>query len=220
MAKMTSEVDKMQALVEEELHPDLVPYQTVLNGVPCIKHPLVNVMFPINGMVNRSYEQKTAEVERLESIGDYGTMLWFYEKPWRLDMVLMWNAAGYLSEELFPELLGQAWTDVELPHQTNKDWLVRGFKRAGFLSDTDMPKPEHPLTIFRGGNRTGLSWTMSLDKAVWFAQRWPDKYTELWQATIRPQGVLAVFHERGESEVVVNYRMLKDRQQLDPDHPI
>ena len=204
-------------MMEEELNPELVPYLVEYAGITWLKHPMVNTPVPINGHVNRLYAQKLEAVTRAESAGDYGTALWFYEKPWRIDKVLEWDNDGLLTPELYQELLGEAWTDTELPHQHGKLRIVRAFKKAGFITDTNMPPPEHALTVFRGGTSTGLSWTLSLDKAVWFAQRFGNK--PLWRATIKPEGVLAVFHERGESEVVVNYRMLKDRAELNLEEP-
>lgn len=222
MTGIDADITDLAAMADEDILPELEPYLMTLSEMPFIKHPLINQALPINGLVNRVYTEKKKRVAEYEENGEYGHALWLYEKPWRLDIVLMWSAAGLLDDELYRELLAQAWTDTELPHQTNKDAVVRAFQKAGFLTDGNMPPPEQPLTIFRGGNRTGLSWTMSLDKAVWFANRWKeaDDQKELWQATIRPDGVLAVFWDRGESEVVVNYRKLRDRVQLDPDNPV
>src|SRR5262249_22437546 len=114
----------------------------------------------------------------------------------------------------FPSLVSDVWTSAEFPVQYIgvRRWREM-FNAAGFVSDTGLPAPEKPLTVWRGaanGRGRGMSWTRDYDKAVWFASRealWGEHNPAVYEATVPPRAVLAMFMDpegRKESEVVVN----------------
>ena len=107
---------------------------------------------------------------------------------------------------------------------TNRELWLRLFEspRAGreaIMSPSDFAflnaQPE-VLTIYRGGNACGLSWTTEHESAVWFASRFngPGTDAELWAAQIKRIDVLAAFSGRGESEIVCNPTDLRGLQLL------
>lgn len=124
------------------------------------------------------------------------------------------------------------------------DTFVRLFERVGFVSDfEDIERPTEPMAIFRGVTDTQtrlakrMSWTTDLDKARWFSHRLDHLLDPslkqygvmprairptVWNAEISPEGILALFYEQNELEVVVNPRRLQKLQiveQTDPEWP-
>ncbi len=104
-----------------------------------------------------------------------------------------------------------------------RNTVLRWFRRAGFVNDSpDLVKPTEPLLLWRGTQSPrstdgrGLSWTSDRENAEWFAVRPPSPWIQhsrpgwLWQATVAPRGVLGMFHDRGESEVVVSPRCIEN----------
>ena len=69
------------------------------------------------------------------------------------------------------------------------------------------------FTVYRGvtpgHNPSGLSWTTSLEKAKWFANRFGEGYIR--QGTANKSDVLAYFSGRGsEEEIVISPKSLQD----------
>lgn len=88
--------------------------------------------------------------------------------------------------------------------------------------DAELPKGE--ITIWRGVNDPddgrGISWTRDKDKAAWFAKRFArlngkDKTPAVFEATVFPENVLACFDGRGEQEVVVDPRGLRNLRRIE-----
>ena len=123
-------------------------------------------------------------------------------------------------------LILEAWSAAEWPVGSVgvNAWLLM-FKAAGFVSDVDPSPPTAPLTVYRGawslGGR-GMSWTRSLEKARWFANR-EALFTKVrmgvscagvWVATVPEHAVLATINSEGsrrEDEVIVNPNCLRGR---------
>ncbi len=199
------------------LHPDLEPYLVDTPVGIMLKHPLVFSLLPIAEMVNVQYEYKQRAVEEAIEAGDWCQVMWLYERPYRLDMVLDWWETNTTSLGEHRELLQDAWIDCEFPYHTSKTRLVRAFKSAGYLSDNLHDPPTQSFVVYRGTTvkgRTGLSWTRDPAVAAWFADRYHDGGV-VYRAIILPRGILATFLDRGEAEVVVNYRVLKSIERFD-----
>jgi hypothetical protein len=120
------------------------------------------------------------------------------------------------------------------------DTFVRLFERVGFISDYGAARPTEPMTILRGVTDTpawlarGMSWTTDLDKARWFSHRLDHlldpqlkrlgtitvPQPTVWSAEIAPEGVLALFYEQNELEVVVNPRRLRHLRVIEQAAPV
>jgi len=133
-------------------------------------------------------------------------------KPYRIPLLSF--VAQYLDDKEFSDLLSWIWTSTEFPHQESIFKLVDMFKRArkDLLMDGEELRVLESLpsivTIYRGlqsadAKRRGLSWTLSLDKAKWFANRWARK-GEVLRAEIPKDAIFMYTNSRGEEEVVVN----------------
>ena len=155
------------------------------------------------------------------------------------ELMLLLNKAWYmffikLTQELMSEqdlgkVLSQCWV---LEEYTNKDAnvskkeIIEFFKRAD--KSTLMNKEEQgaykailskpTLTLYRGvgfeGKPNGLSWTIDVDKARWFANRYnaknPQVYKLVIDTTKYKKAILAYFDSRNECEVVVDIYKVKN----------
>ena len=114
-------------------------------------------------------------------------------------------AEPYLSSADLSELLADAWIRSENPNMDEER------KRLAELDDT--------ITIYRGvtpynaKNVRALSWTTDIKKAEWFANRYGQCGT-VYKAQISKAKVLAYFTGRGESEIIVNPKELKNLQAI------
>ena len=122
----------------------------------------------------------------------------------------------FLSEEDYSTALGYIWTTVEYtnndPNVSKSDW-IRFFKKANkelLIGKENLDKlvfiPEQ-VVIYRGLQRNasvrGLSWTLDLKVAAWFANRF-DNNGDIYRATADRAKILAYFCDRGEQEIVID----------------
>ena len=131
---------------------------------------------------------------------------------------------NYLSPQDYAKTLAECWIREEQPNMNpsiTKTELTNMFKRADkefLMSETEYKKwqdlPEK-LTIYRGvteyngKNIRALSWTTNYDTAKWFAGRYGEK-GKVYQAEIDKKHILACIDQRGESEIIVEPKYLKD----------
>jgi hypothetical protein len=131
-----------------------------------------------------------------------------------------WETGRIHADELGPLLLG-VWSGAEWPLALvgERRWV------AMFKAAVGLPRPTDPLVIYRGAWRVrarGMSWTLDLERARWFARRetlmHPEWGAAVYEATVPPRAVLALIpdddNSRGESEVVVNPNMLRGRTRI------
>lgn len=132
----------------------------------------------------------------------------------------------YLDAQDFADALIHLFTALEYP---NKDAnftlteLVKLFRRVPQEMLMDQDEREHidslpdEITIYRGvkpkGKVRAMSWTDKLETAQWFADRF-EKNGTVYQAKINKKDVLTYTDGRGESELIVNFRKLKDIKEL------
>lgn len=125
----------------------------------------------------------------------------------------------FLSEKDFGEFLSMAWVDEENPNQdvncsiTYLTGLFQKCKKEHLMCKEDYEnykKLPDKFIVYRGvavgRNPHGLSWTLNLETAQWFANRFNnDKETGyIEKAVVRKSDVFAYFNTRGEDEIVCN----------------
>ena len=68
--------------------------------------------------------------------------------------------------------------------------------------------------IYRGVKepKLGMSWTLSKSKAEWFATRFSDT-GYLFKATANKSDILCYTDNRGEKEIIINPKLLRDIKQ-------
>jgi hypothetical protein len=111
------------------------------------------------------------------------------------------------------EVAGDVWTDTEGPGKNADIWRSEVF--CTMHCHMTMSEEEFAffqtlkeVQVFRGADsskhaRTGLSWTLDRNKAMWFAKRYSSKTPWLAEATVKRPQIAAVFLGRGEKEVIV-----------------
>jgi Fe-S-cluster formation regulator IscX/YfhJ len=202
----------------EDLHPDLLPWVSDRDGIPTLSHPLVQQIFyspKLNALSNRMYAHKRAGIAAAARDRRWHRYLGLHEKPYRLDAFL--QICDRLDHVEYWSLLGHIWTGSENIYQQRREWQT--------ALQADRPGREHlmndedrrtlaglpdPLTVYRGFHHDegqhGMSWTMSRERAAWFASRLcrDEDLTppRVAQGQLARADALAYFSDRGEQEVL------------------
>lgn len=184
-------------------------YDNDLWGV-CLNAPLVQ-QFPFISwkMANESFTLKTEKVAEAIAAREWGQVLMWYERPFRITMLDLYRKQ--MTHDEYRDAVQYVWTDTELPGRNHGvPSLVRMFKRSGFLTDLDIVDYEAlppTMTVYRGvpnaRHKKGISWTRSIEKAAWFANRFKQG-GKVYETVIDKKEMLAYFEGRGESEVVLD----------------
>lgn len=207
-----------------ELDPELSPWIQSLPGLgwPALRHPLVYAVpyFPEeNDRLNKYYAHKKAEMYKARDDGDFTKFVFIHERPYRLEAFD--EIESELDDKPYWEILSQIWTDTENFWQNMKMW--KNFWRSDrpwrdSVMDDDEKKsfadlPEM-ITIYRGFTHgeavNGLSWTLSKEKAVWFAKRFSTEERShkhpprIASTTINKSLAFAYLESRGEQEIVID----------------
>ena len=222
-ARMTDEQIKLAedffADMAGELHEDLVPYLDTDLVIPMVRHPLVyeHYMPGMCGHINKRYQYKQQALDKAVEEGKWTSYIFLHERPYRLNALLR-ASHEFLFEELtdYWEAVGAVWIDSENIWQNFAEWKELWWadddERIHAMDEDDraeFAKLPETLTVYRGAQYKksfkGLSWTTDRDKALWFARRYrhSDLKSHLLSGTIRREHVLATFHGRGESEIVL-----------------
>ena len=139
-------------------------------------------------------------------------------KPYRLTFLYL--VKDFLTEEEFNSMMKDCWVMTEYPNQEGTWLLLKLFeksKRELLMTKEELEKfnslPQ-VIIIYRGlqGSKAkirGLSWTLSKDKARWFATRWKNE-NKVYQAEINKEDIFMYTNDRNENEVVINPTKLKN----------
>lgn len=150
----------------------------------------------------------------------------FIEKSDSIDSILLLMAKSYrlpflkhIQKTLSPDemggLLAYIWVCSENPNDcmVPLSTLIKWFKKASRESLMDAEELAYydslpdEFTVYRGigskSNKKGISYTLSLEKAEWFAKRFQQKKGYVLTGTAKKKDVLAYFNSREEQEVLV-----------------
>jgi len=118
--------------------------------------------------------------------------------------------SGTIPSGDLPELIAFAWTHDDSPTSgvSQAAW-IEVFDRAGFFTYplVSTGRPTSPVTLYRGSTAerlTRMSWTADRNMAVELGARhtrWGR--TWLYEATVRPDAILAYLERRGEGWTVI-----------------
>lgn len=161
---------------------------------------------------------RTIIFERIDAIKDVWEIFCIIEKAWYLTFLSMLKE--YLPLKTFSALFGYSWVaqenpngDVNVPLEESIDWFRQADKQS-LMSTEDYKKYvtfESGITVYRGvavGRKpNGLSWTLDLDKAIWFAHRFDTDLAEGYVQKLvvkDKKNILAYFTIRNEDEVVID----------------
>lgn len=150
----------------------------------------------------------------------------FIEEKDSIDSILLLMAAPYrlpffkhiqktLSPDEMGRMLADIWVGSENPNNSMVplSTLIKWFKQASRESLMDAEELAYydslpdEFTVYRGigskSNKKGISYTLSLEKAEWFAKRFQQKKGYVLTGTAKKQDVLAYFNSRKEQEVLI-----------------
>lgn len=197
------------------LHPDLVPYIVTTAVGQMVQHPLVHTLYFGSAQeaewINAAYEQKTTSLNEALERRDWDHAIVLVERPYRVDVLarVPRDAPGYW------KMVAAWWADTEFPHHRIETWLeILDHPDAHHMmapSDREVydALPE-VVTVHRGigpeGTADGLSWTLSHEKAVWFAQRFASTTStsgEVVTREVAKERITAYLDRRSEQEVIV-----------------
>lgn len=184
-----------------------------------IKHPLV-MWIPYNGTdfeierCNTMLNVKREQLYANEAKGKYDACIALHERPYRLDAAMQYRC--HMNEQQWANTLRWIWVDSENIWQNVDTWeeLLKETRPCGYVSHT-MKADEilvykclpDEVTVYRGftqeGTPKGLSWTLSREVAIKFAQRYVKKRGRVVQMTVPKSSVLAVYLSRNEMELVI-----------------
>lgn len=210
---------QMQDDLLEELHPDLEDYydEDGVAGFPALRHPLVySVPLFSNGQANRIYELKLKQTREARLQKKYERWVFLHERPYRLEA--FGEICHNLKDTEYWGILGSIWTDTENQWQNLLVWKgalssTRPFRHYLMDEKEDQALRSLPefVTVYRGCveklNENGLSWTLSKEKAQWFAGRFTHKGEGKVLEKIVPKSeIIALFLGRNESEIVLEVK--------------
>ena len=202
----------------EELVPEL---QESLadrgEGILALSHPLVIIPFYSEHsakQANDTLSHKTKRIQKAIKTNDWNSIIWLHERPYRLWAFSQFSKA--MKPEQYWKILKAIWMDSKFPMIEKDLWLsmfTAEVKQKRKLMDGPERRTLQSLPgtvdIYRGYNGSrqgtlGLSWTLSKDKAIWFAHRFGEDDPFIASATCKRDSILAYFHARGEQEIIID----------------
>lgn len=218
---MITDLEKIKEIIIELAQT--MPYE--IDG-PFVNHILIDTpVRMIDGkMVMLDYDNFHIAIdevcEHIKKIDNINTLLFMIRKPDRLQLLDM--VRKFMSEEDYSRLLPDIWITTEFPHQMEVSTLVGLFtstKKEWMMDEEELKVfsnlPDE-IKIYRGCQDSksvikGLSWTIDLEKAKWFSNRWK-KDGKVYEATINKEDVFAYFDD--EKEIVARPQKLKDVKEV------
>jgi len=202
----------------EELRPELRSHVVEIRGNLVVKHPLyfclsvTRELSRRNSWANGEFREKQQRLAEAQGKDDWVGAIWCHEGPYRVRAMLQYQEN--LTDKQYWQTLRKLWMDSENIWQNRNQWvrLLRS-NRAG--KSTLMTRKElaklnslpDKITVWRGctkRNKDGVSWTLSEDKANFFAYRFGKTGQEfVRKRVVRKQDVLAYFADRKEFEVLI-----------------
>lgn len=200
----------------------------IMNDRPHILFGYLPVII-VDGQITQITEENKKEhisriISYMKQADSIGRIFVHIQKPYYL--YVLFYIQDYLSAKEYAEVLKSCWNRIEFPHQENILVLIDLFKKVKNIKllmdkDEQVIYSELPdeITIYRGlqGKKAkvrALSWTLSLEKAKWFANRWSNK-SDVYSAKINKKDIFMYENGRNEFEVVVNPTKLKNVRKLE-----
>ncbi len=169
---------------KEPLCGELMLYYSDSGTFPMVRHPLVFSVphsDALNALMNKQLEVRKEAATQMLVEGYYADYVFLHEKPYRFDAFN--EVMDKLSDKEYWKLLGDIWTNSENIWQNLAGWkkLLKS-KRGGkknFMDKSDLKvfnSLPDTVTVYRGylpnKNKHGLSYSLSKERAEWFAKRW------------------------------------------------
>ena len=207
---------------------------TIRNGRKFISHPFFDYT---DGLLYNITEDKDGynivknnKEELINKLDNYMAFSVFITKPYR--MLFLKLTKNHLNIKDFSNFLIDAWINDENANRNiniPKKELLGYFKKAekDYLmnkSELDIySKLDDIVTVYRGvtdynkDDIKALSWTLEIEKAEWFAERYSEAFDQsgyVFKAKINKKDILAFCDQRDEKEIILDYTKLYDIELL------
>ena len=203
---------------ETEYSPIVVQHPIFESGISYVNNKMTDIMTP------EGFAAVAKQVEEdIDKIDDVFGCVNILRQSYYLTFLKFAKESLSLSD--FSMLLGKFWTeeenpngDVNVPVSLSARWFKSADKRVLMYDDEyktykDLPEA---FTVYRGvtpgRNPDGMSWTRDLSKADWFSRRFGDGY--VLEGIANKKDVLAFFSRRGEEEVVIEAKKVKNKKEI------
>ena len=203
---------------ETEYSPIVVQHPIFESGISYVNNRMTDIMTPEGfAAIAKRVEEDIDKID--DALGCVNILRQSYY------LTFLKFAKESLSLTDFSMLLGRFWTeeenpngDVNVPVSLSARWFKSTDKQALMYDDEyktykDLPET---FTVYRGvtpgRNPDGMSWTRDLSKADWFSRRFGDGY--VLEGIANKKDVLAFFSRRGEEEVVIEAKKVKNKKEL------
>lgn len=164
---------------------------------------------------------KQFQLEKLDNAETLDSCLYVINKGNRFDFLNFLYKYGVITEQECADTIYSIWTTQERFYDCGiaKTKMVKFMKMAekivvlpdsiSKLSDDAM------ITVYRGvkhNDYKGLSWTIDKKIAIWFAKRFSNNVDKcyVFSGKLMKKDIIAYFDQRGESEIVCDYRRVKE----------
>lgn len=215
---MVTDINELMSR-KEELCPELTAclVEGCVTGI-ALAHPLVQEVFytpDLNAWYNARYHAKREAAEKATEAKDWSKVLVLHERPWRWEALA--NLSLYMDDETLAKEFAWVWSDSENIWQ-NETIIQELMERLGdpklkpfLMEESDLAHfnslPDQ-IKVYRGckeHNRRGMSWTQSLERARWFAERLrrPADRGMVLKGEVAKEDVLFYTNGRGEQEIVI-----------------
>lgn len=169
----------------------------------------------INALENPSAIEYIRNIRRRQiEQGDVNRIIGLINKPYRLFYVkCCWD---YMSDKDQAESLKFAWiTSENTNHDVNVNRhdiqkMLREVKKEYFMSTSDFEKYKSlsdGLIVYRGiqhnATEDGFSWTLSKEKAKWFASRF-NNHGKVVERKVQKKDIVAYINDLNEQEIILN----------------
>lgn len=200
-----------------ELHEDLKDYIQDSGFIgEMLHHPLV-VHVPyakeLNGIINSQYEFKKKKLDEFIKDKKWSSYIHMYERPYRLDAFE--EIKDSLTDKEYWSTLKDVFVDSENISQNYETWdflLNSERDHSEFFMDEDdrlfLEQMPEEIIVYRGfkdeGGEESFSWTLNLEKAIWFAERFgKDDDSSVAKAIINKKDVIGYINSRNEEEILI-----------------
>lgn len=224
-----TDTDKVRSIAIAFAHLPIEPNEKIpffvshpFTDSSVIMLPSENGPEPMNILESDGEERFKKEiVQRLKKQNTVVGLLMMISKSYRF--TFLDHIKAYLNNDDLAVCLRYVWKNSEYTNCGSvftKKQLLSLFRKStkGKLMDEDelsvfQELPERTI-IYRGVTSVNckdmkvFSWTLSLERAKWFASRFDDTIQEVFQAELSKEGVLAYFSD--EEEIVANPFMLEN----------
>jgi len=204
-------------MTNTQLHQDLKNSIVKLNsGMHMIHHPLYVGTYSehpfMNKMANNTYQEKKKCLQRYVEQEKIESAINIIERPYRVQSTMEALRSWWQpTKDDYWDLISWLWQDTENVYENLDTWielLTLEFSEPQLMMNNKETEvynnlPE-TIKVYRGGvDDKGLSWSLSREKAEWFANRFDYGY-EVFEKDIKKSDILAYLNGRQEQEIICN----------------